>query len=82
MAELHRFILCTRNEEVGRAVAEKRRALEEWLHSRDRLPYDWYRAQKVVVKRAVKVAKRTADWRWGKGLGIISRVTIRCFGKR
>ena len=25
------------NEEVGRAVAEKRRAFEEWLHRRDRI---------------------------------------------
>ena len=28
-----------------------------------------YRAQRVVVKRAVKVAKRMADWRWGERLG-------------
>ena len=27
-------------EEVGRAVAEKRRAFEEWLQRRDRLTYD------------------------------------------
>ena len=27
------------NEEVGRAVAEKRRAFEEWLHRRDREGY-------------------------------------------
>ena len=42
-----------RNEEIGRAVAEK----------------DRYRAQRVVVKRAVKVAKRMADWLWGERLG-------------
>ena len=45
---------------------------------RDRVTYDGYRAQTVVVKRAVKVAKelRTrdeeSDW------GMISRVTKRC----
>ena len=50
------------NEAVGRAVAGKRRAFEEWLQRRDRLTYDRYRAQRVVVKRAVKVAKRMADW--------------------
>ena len=57
------------NEEVGRAVAEQRRAIEERLKRRDRLTYDKYRAQRVVVKGAVKVAKRMADWRWGKRLG-------------
>ena len=38
------------NEEVARAVAEKRRAFEEWLQRRDRVTYDRYRAQRVVVK--------------------------------
>ena len=33
--------------------------------------YDRYRSQRVVVKWAVKVAKRTTDWR----RGMISRVT-------
>ena len=33
------------NEEVSRAVAEKRRAFEEWLQRRDRVTYDRYRAQ-------------------------------------
>ena len=56
------------NEEVGRAVAEKRRAFEEWLQRRERLTYDRYRAQRVVVKRAVKVVKIMADWRWGERL--------------
>ena len=46
------------NEEVGGAVAEK-----EWLQRRDRVTYHRYRAQRVVVKRAVQVAKRMADWR-------------------
>ena len=57
------------NEEDCRAVAEKRRAFEEWLQRRDRLTYDRYRAQRFVVKRAVKVAKRMADWRWGRSIG-------------
>ena len=56
------------NEEVGRAVAEKRRAFEEWLQRRDWSTYDRYRAQRAVVKRAVKVAKRMADLRWGERL--------------
>ena len=33
------------NEEVGMAVAKKRRAFEEWLQRRDRVTYDRYRAQ-------------------------------------
>ena len=45
----------------GRPVAEKRRAFEEWLQRSDRVTYDRYRAQRVVVKRAVHVAKRMAD---------------------
>ena len=68
------------NEEVGRAVAEKRRAFEELLQRKDRVTYYRYRAQRVVVKRAVQVAKRMADRRWGERL--ISRVTKRCFGVR
>ena len=31
--------------------------------------YDRYRAQRVVVKLAVQVAKIMADWRWGEQLG-------------
>ena len=57
------------NEEVSGAVAEKRRAFEEWLQRSDRLINDRYRAKRVVVKRAVKVAKWMADWRWGERLG-------------
>ena len=62
------------NEEVCRAVAEKRRAFEEWLQRRDTLTYDRYRAQRVVVKRAVKVAKRMAIGHGESDRGIISRV--------
>ena len=57
------------NEGVGKAVAEKRRAFEEWLQRRDRVTYDRYRAQRVAVKLAVQAAKRMADWRWGERLG-------------
>ena len=57
------------NEEVGRAVAEMRRAFKEWLQRRDRVTYDRYRAQRVAVKKAVQAAKRMADRRWGERLG-------------
>ena len=57
------------NEEVCGAVSENKRAFEEWLQRRDRVTYDRYRAQRVVVKRDVKVAKRMADWRWLERLG-------------
>ena len=71
------------NEEVGGAVAEKRRAFEEWLQRRDRVTYDRYWAQRVVLKRAVKVAKRIAPTGDGKrDWGMISRETKRCIGKR
>ena len=33
------------NEEVGRAVTEKRKEFEEWLQRRDRLTYDRCLAQ-------------------------------------
>ena len=57
------------NEEVDRAVAEKRGAFEEWLQRRDRVTYDRYRAQRVTVKLAVQASKRIADRRWGERLG-------------
>ena len=57
------------NEEVGRAVAEKRRAFEKWLQRGDRVTYDRYQAQRVAVKLAVQAAKRMADRRWGEQLG-------------
>ena len=46
------------NGKVGRAVAGNRKAFEEWLQRRDRVTYDRYRAQRMVVKREVKVAKK------------------------
>ena len=57
------------NEEVGRAVAEKRRAFEEWLQGRDRVTYVRYRVHRVALKLAVQAAKRMADRRWGERLG-------------
>ena len=57
------------NREMGGAVAETRRAFEEWLQRRDRVTYDRYRAQRVAVKLAVQAAKRMADRRWGERLG-------------
>ena len=70
------------NDEVGRAVAEKRRAFEEWLHRRARVTYDRYRAQRVAVKLAVQAAKRMADRNGESDWGMISRVTKRCFVNR
>ena len=70
------------NEEVGRAVAEKRRAFKEWLQRRDRVTYDRYRAQRVAVKLAVQAAKRMVDRRWGERLGNDFEGNKRSFGKR
>ena len=56
------------NDEVGGAVAETRRAFEEWLHRRESVTYDRYRAQRVVVKLAAQAAKRMADRRWKEPL--------------
>ena len=41
---------------MGGVVAKKRRAFEEWLQRRDKVTYYIYRAQRVAVKWAVKVA--------------------------
>ena len=57
------------NEEMGGVVAEKSRAFEEWLQRRVRVACDRYRAQRMIVKWAVKVAKRMADWLWGERYG-------------
>ena len=43
---------------VGVEVTEKRGAFDEWLQRGDEDSYDKYRAQKAVVKLAVKVAKQ------------------------
>ena len=67
------------NEEVSGAVAEKRRALEKCHREEIGFPVT---DVKVKAERAVKVAKRMADWGWESDCGMISRVTKRCFGKR
>ena len=54
---------------MDRAVAEKRRAFEEWLQRRDRVTYDRYWAQRVAVKLSVQASKRMADRRWRERLG-------------
>ena len=52
------------NEEVRRAVDEKRKAFEEWLQKRGSVTYDRSRAQRVAVKLASKLEK---EWRTGDG---------------
>ena len=47
-----------------------------------RLTYDRYRVQRVVVKRAVKVAKRMSDRRWGERLGNSFEGNKKMFWKR
>ena len=54
---------------MGRVVAKRRKAFEEWLQRRDKVTYDRYQAQRVVVKLAVKAAKRMVDRQWGEQLG-------------
>ena len=61
-------------------VAERRRAFEEWLQRRDRDAYARYRAQRAVVKQAVKVTKRM-DWRWEELLGNDFERKIKMFWK-
>ena len=50
-------------------MAEKRRAFEEWLQRRDRVTYDRYWAQRVIVKQLVQTAKIMGHQRWGEQLG-------------
>ena len=57
------------NEEVGRTVAKKRRALEEWLERSERVTYDRYRAQTVAVKLAVQAAKKNGGPAMGRAIG-------------
>ena len=53
------------NGEVGGAVAENKKTFEEWLQRRDRVTYDRYRAQRVlIVKPQVNLQK---EWRTGDG---------------
>ena len=57
------------NDEVRKVVGEKRKAFEEWLRCKTAVAYDRYRVKRMEVKRAVRDAKRGADWRWGQKLG-------------
>ena len=43
-------------------MAEKRRAFEEWQQRTDSVTYDRCQAQRVVVKRQLKLQK---EWRTG-----------------
>ena len=63
------------NEEVGGPVAEERIAFEKWLPRRDMVTYERYWAQRVVVKRAVKVAKTNGGLAMNSNLRMISRAT-------
>ena len=69
------------NEKVGRAVAVKRKVFVEWQKRRDRVTYDRYWAQRVVVKQAVQVAKRMADRRWVELLGNDLEINKKMFWK-
>ena len=61
------------NEEVGRAVAKKRRAFEEWLQRRDRVTYDRYRAQRVAVKTGSPSCKKNGGPAMGRAIGELFR---------
>ena len=50
-------------------MAKKRRAIEEWLQRSDNVTYNRYRAKRVVVKRAVKVAKGNGGVAMGRAIG-------------
>ena len=51
------------NEQVKKVVGEKRKAFEEWSRCKTAVAYARYREKRVEVKRAVRDAKRGADWR-------------------
>ena len=56
-------------EEVGVAVAEKRKAFEEWLQIRDMDTYDRYWAQRAVVKQVVKNCEKNSGLAVGRAVG-------------
>ena len=66
---------------MGRAMAEKRRAFEEWLQRRDRVTYDRYRALRVAVN-GVQAAKRRAVRRWVERLGNVFDGRFKASGER
>ena len=53
---------------MGRAVAENRRAFEECFRE-DRVTYDRYLAQRVVVTRAIIVANKNGELTMGRAIG-------------
>ena len=63
------------NEEAGGAVAEKRRAFEDWLQQRDRVTYGRYRAHRVAVNWQSKLQKECRTGDGESDWGMISRVT-------
>ena len=67
------------NEDVGRAVAEKRRAFEEWLQRRYMVACYRYRAQ-TGRETGSKSCEKNGDGE--SDLEMISRVIKRCFRKR
>ena len=54
------------NDEVSVVVAEKKRAFEVWLQTKDAVTYDRYRMKRSEVKRMVNVARKDANLRWGR----------------
>ena len=57
------------NEEVGRAVAEKRRAFEKWLQRRDRVTYDRYRAAESGCETGSPSCKKNGGPAMGRAIG-------------
>ena len=70
------------NEEVGRAVAEMRRAFGNGSREEIGLPMtdtgrrEWLRNWQSKLQKEWRTGDGESDW------GMISRVTKRCFGKR
>ena len=54
---------------------------EKWLWRKDYNSYDRYRAQRAVMKQAVKIAQKWQIGNGESGWGMISSVIKRCFGK-
>ena len=59
----------------------KREVLLSHDYRGDRVTYNRHWAQRVVVKWAVKVAKRMAVWQWGERLGNYFEGNIMMFWK-
>ena len=54
------------DDEVKKAVEEKKRAFKDWLQSRTREAYERYKEKRRETKHRLKEAKRRADMKWGK----------------